>query len=335
MITKSEPLAPHTTLKVGGRAEYFTTVSSKEELVASVAQAHENNWPLHILGGGSNVLVSDSGVTGLVIKNAMKGVSPQYVGETVELTVGAGEVLDEVVAHTVARGWWGIENLSHIPGTVGATPVQNVGAYGVEVKDIITQVEVFDCTTLEFKTLSNAECMFAYRHSLFKTELGQKYIVTSVTFALSLTPKPVLSYKDLNARFADVEPSQSDIRQAVIEIRSKKFPNWNEVGTAGSFFKNPIITKDAYHELLKRYPELPGFNVNDTEVKLPLGWVLDRVLRVRGVRVGNVGTYEGQALVIVNEGGATAKEIETFANTIVKQVENAIDVVIEWEVTQW
>lgn len=335
MITAGEQLAPHTTLKVGGCAEHFTIVSSKEELVEVVREAQQHNWPLHILGGGSNVLVSDTGVTGLVLKNGITGKSFKITGNTVELTVGAGEVLDEIIAYAVAQGWWGLENLSHIPGTVGATPVQNVGAYGVEVKDVIKAVEVFDCQTGEFKTLTTADCAFAYRHSVFKTALGQRYIVTNVTFVLSLSRQPVLTYKDLQARFADAQPEQSAIRAAVIEIRSKKFPDWHTVGTAGSFFKNPIIPKAAYDSLLLQYPELPGFKVNDAEVKIPLGWILDKVLDVRGIRVGRVGTFEGQALVLVNEGGATATEIEMFANKIIEEVKNKTGVAVEWEVTQW
>ncbi len=335
MITAGELLASHTTLKVGGEAEYFSVISSKEELIEAVTEAKKNNWSLRVLGGGSNVLVSDGGVKGLVIKNSLTGVSSAIINDSVELTVGAGEILDAIIEHTVSHGWWGLENLSHIPGTVGATPVQNVGAYGVEVRDLIKQVEVFDTESMEFKILSNEDCKFAYRHSIFKTEPGKNLIVTNVTFLLSSIPNPKISYKDLSVRFSQVEPSQAAIRSAVIEIRSKKFPNWHQVGTAGSFFKNPIISKTKYAELQERHPELPAFNVSDTEVKLPLGWILDRLLQVRGIRVGNVGTYEGQALVVVNEGGATAEEIAAFANSIVLEVKNKIGVAIEWEVTKW
>ncbi len=335
MITVGELLASHTTLKVGGEAEYFSVISSKEELIEAVTEAKKNNWSLRVLGGGSNVLVSDGGIKGLVIKNSLTGLSSETINDQIELTVGAGEILDAIIGHSVTQGWWGLENLSHIPGTIGATPVQNVGAYGVEVKDLIKQVEVFDTESMEFKILSNEDCGFSYRHSIFKTEPGKNLIVTSVTFLLSPTPNPKISYKDLSVRFSQVEPSQAAIRSAVIEIRSKKFPDWHQVGTAGSFFKNPIITKTKYSELQERHPELPAFNVSDTEVKLPLGWILDRLLQVRGIRVGNVGTYEGQALVVVNEGGATAEEIAAFANSIVSEVKNKIGVAIEWEVTKW
>ncbi len=329
-----EPLAPYTTFGIGGPAEYFATVRTAEELRARIKDAHEHLLPVTILGGGSNVLVSDSGVAGAVIRIEIDGITATDEGDSVLITAGAGEVFDDLVAYTVAHGYWGIENLSAIPGTVGATPVQNVGAYGIEIGEYIESVEVIDLRDFSMRTLTRDECAFGYRDSVFKHEAGESYVVTQVTIRLSQTAAPQLAYKDLAARFAESEPTQAEIREAVIDIRSKKFPNWEVTGTAGSFFKNPIIPDAQYRELLNRYPELPGFLQVDGSVKVPLGWILDKVLSLRGTRVGNVGAYEGQALVIVNYGNATAAEVEIFAANVAHNVYEDTGIKIEWEVTK-
>lgn len=328
-------LSKYTTLKVGGDAEYFTEVSNESELVSACKIALEKKLPVRILGGGSNILVSDTGVGGLVIHNLIRGIETDTDGDDVFLTVGAGETLDEFIETTVAEGFWGLENLSHIPGSVGATPVQNVGAYGVEVSDFIELVRVYDLSTQTFKTLKNSECHFGYRDSIFKHDSGSSYVVCSVTFKLSKKAYPKLDYKDLNGRFEGVVPSQTEIRNAIIEIRNKKFPDWHTVGTAGSFFKNPLIQKKQFNDLKKNYPDMPGFEQPGDMVKVPLGWILDKVLNLRGIKNGNVGTYEGQALVLINCGHATAVEITNVADEISKKVSEVLGVNIEWEVTKW
>lgn len=334
-ILKSISLAEYTTLQIGGTAEYFCVVKNESELEEAVAYANEHNLKIHVLGGGSNLLVNDDGVSGLVIKNEIIGFESVEKGDLISLTVGAGCLLDETVSKTVTHGWWGMENLSHIPGTVGATPVQNVGAYGVEVRDIIESVRVYSTADNSFKELSAEECQFGYRDSVFKKEEGKNYIVTAVTYKLSLVPKPVVSYKDLKERFTTDSHDQNAIREAVIEIRSHKFPNWHEVGTAGSFFKNPVIDKEHYKELLTRYPDLPSYPVSEDKVKLPLAYVLDKICNLKGIAKGNVGSYEGQALVLVNHGGATAIEVKEFVSMVVGEVKEKIGVDIEWEVTRW
>lgn len=331
---ENEPLAAHTTLQVGGPAEYFAVAHSEEELAAYVREAKVHGLPVTVLGGGSNVLAPDEGLSGLVLKNEIDGIAETDDDGTVLVTAGAGVVFDELVAHTVARGYWGLENLSHIPGSVGATPIQNVGAYGVEIGNFVACVRVYDMEKDDFRTLKGNECAFGYRDSIFKHTEGAHLIVTSVTFRLSRTPAPRLSYKDLTERFGTSAPSQQEIRDAVIAIRAKKFPDWHRVGTAGSFFKNPIITNAQFDALRTRYPELPGFPAGDAHTKVALGWILDRVCELRGVRVGNVGTYEGQALVLVNHGNATAREIEQFAHNIASRVHERTGINIEWEVTR-
>ncbi len=326
-------LAPYTTLMVGGIARYFIEVHSEQEIMEALAFAEEHGLRVVVLGGGSNVLVADDGLNALVLSIKLKGVSHIVVGEQVLLTAFAGESLDAVVAHTVQNGWWGMENLSHIPGSVGAVPVQNVGAYGVEVKDCIQSVRAIDINTKEVTELSNEACVFGYRDSLFKHEEGKRYIITAVTFALSLAPAPQITYKDLALAFEGREPSQREIREAVITIRSGKFPDWKQIGTAGSFFNNPIVDAETYTRIHAQYPELPAYPAHDGMMKLSLGWILDKALGLRGYTEGNVGLYEKQALVLVARDGATESEITAFARSIIARVRDVVGVEVECEVT--
>lgn len=328
------PLAPHTTFQTGGAAEYFTTVTSEAALQAALATASAATLPVTILGGGSNVLVADTGVAGCVIKNAITGWRVSHQSDAqVHLSVGAGLVWDDVVADTVAAGWWGLENLSAIPGSVGATPIQNVGAYGVEVADRIVAVEAVQRESGAVRHFDVTECAFAYRDSYFKTDAGRGWVVTAVTFALSSEPQPQLQYRDLAERFAHETPSLAAIRAAVCDIRAAKFPDWHQVGTAGSFFKNPIIPAEQFVALQTRYPELPGFAVDDAQVKVSLGWILDKICDLRGHYEGVVGCYEGQALVVVQRGGATSVEVTQFAHDVAARVRAATGIDIAWEVT--
>lgn len=336
-MQQNVPLTHMTTFKVGGEAEYFAVAESVEELAALASVARERGLPVHILGGGSNLLVSDDGVQGLVIKNEIKGIVHKTEDETVLVTAGAGEEWDSFVGHTVKEGWWGLENLSAIPGTVGATPIQNVGAYGVEVGNLIQEVKVYSLREQKFLTMSQDECRFGYRDSIFKSEAGKELVVVSVTYALTTTPNPHTHYKDLAEYFSGHvgEPSQEEIRNAVVLIRSKKFPDWRQLGTAGSFFKNPVISTEHYNELSEQYEGLPGFPTKDGKVKTSLGWILDKVCDLRGAREGNVGTYEKQSLVLINFGGATEVEVSNFAETIKDVVFAKTKISIEMEPQRW
>ena len=331
--TSGVSLAPYTTFKVGGAAEYFAEAHSEAELASLIETARAAEQPVTILGGGSNVLVADAGVAGCVIKNSIERWDEQVDDTHVVLTVGAGNVFDDVVARTVERGWWGMENLSHIPGSVGATPIQNVGAYGVEVADCIHTVRAYHPGTRSYREFTPAECAFAYRDSFFKRESGRAWVVVAVSFALSTEAQPNVTYRDVALRFANTTTTQADMRQAIIDIRSQKFPDWHTVGTAGSFFKNPIITQAKYERLRGSYPELPGYPTGDGRVKVPLGWILEHVCQLRGTSKGGVGSYAGQALVVVQTGGATARAIHAFADDVAKQVQAATGIAIEWEVT--
>jgi UDP-N-acetylmuramate dehydrogenase len=193
---------------------------------------------------------------------------------------------------------------------------------------------VFNTQSGSFETLAREACAFGYRDSIFIRREGKKYVITAVTYTLSKLPMPKVAYRDLALLFGDATPAQIEIREAVMKIRAGKFPNWHEVGTAGSFFKNPVISKAQYENLCTAYPELPGFLTPEGSIKVPLGWVLDKVLNLRGYTEGNVSTYKDQALVIVAEKNATAREIEHFANDIIKKIKNEIGIDVEWEVTK-
>lgn len=333
-VSTNVPLAPRTTLGVGGAAEFYAEVSDQATLLSVVRWAKECGHKVTILGEGSNVLVSDSGVRGLVLRPHFTGIECTQEGDMVSCTVGAGVILDDVIEAVVAKDLWGIENLSAIPGTVGATPVQNVGAYGVEVKDVISTVHVFDYTTETFFELTNEACALGYRDSIFKSEKGKNFIITHVTFLLSETPDRKISYADLAQYFEGNEtPTLREIRNAIIAIRSRKFPDWKVVGTAGSFFKNPRVTNDVYQTLVQKYHDIPGYITDTGMVKIPLGWVLDKVCGLKGYREGDVGLFEQQALVLVCTKGIAAREVENFSQKIIAHVFEKTGIAIEKEVT--
>ena len=332
-IREGVALKDHSTFHVGGPADFFVAVSSKEELREALVWAQSKGIAWHVIGEGSNILFPDAGVRGLIIKNGIGGITHTQSAEGVTLAVGAGVLLDDAVRYACMEGWWGLENLSAIPGTVGATPVQNVGAYGVEVADRIAQVSVYDVKTDTFSVLSPEDCRFSYRHSLFKEEEGARYVVCEVLFFLSHMYGPMLGYRDL----LPLEEGKNTltplrVREEVTVIRSKKFPDWHVVGTAGSFFKNPTVTKDVYAELCTTYPELPAHETQDGHMKIALGWVLDHVCGLKGVREGCVGTFAAQALVVVAYEGATAEDIFSFTEKIRTCVEEKCGIVIEREV---
>ena len=343
-INEKVSLKELTTFKVGGNARFFCLVENMTEFGEANDFARKNNLPVLILGGGSNLLVGDSGFDGLVIKMNFLGLNFCEGDETVEVVAKAGENWDRFVATTVERNLSGLENLSGIPGTVGATPVQNVGAYGVEVKDLINGVEAVNLETGEIKRFSNEECQFDYRSSFFKTAPGKKFVIVAVSYILSTKFQPNISYNDLAVYFSMRQPQNaSEVRDVVLAIRASKFPDLNKIGTAGSFFKNPIITKEKFDELKHKYPDLPGFPVELPSglstinhklptIKLSLAWILDKICQLRGFRHRSIGLFENQPLVLVNYGGAGSKEIKKFSKLIKEKVFRATGIVIEEEV---
>ena len=332
-IQENIPLAEHTTFKIGGPARFFCRVSDEDELIKAVRFATEKKIDFFVLGGGSNLLISDNGFGGLVIKNEIKGI--KYVDDRV--IASAGEMWDDLVAWSVEKGLYGLENLSAIPGTVGASPVQNIGAYGVEVSNTIESVRVFDAVRAEFIDLSNVDCTFGYRDSIFKHQKN-RYIVTRVVFKLNKAGGINTSYKELADYFKTKKPgsipSLAEVRQAVIDIRWGKLPDWKLWGTAGSFFKNPIVSIQQCIELRQKYPDLPSFPDKDGTVKIPLGWILDKVCNLKGLCMGNACVYENQALVVVTKRGSSADEVVRLTNEIRKVVREKTSLEIEAEV-EW
>lgn len=326
------PLREYTTFRIGGTARYLFETGSLPALREALAFAREKNLPVLILGGGSNVLLDDAPCEGVVIRMVSRGIVFEEEGSRVRVTAEAGESWDALVAETVSRGLWGLENLSGIPGTVGGAPIQNIGAYGVELTDTLTCVEVFDRHDSSVHSLTNAQCAFAYRSSRFKTTDPDRFVVLSATFALSKGALPKLHYKDLEDTFArGSTPTVQDIRAAVLAIRARKFPDLSVVGCAGSFFKNPVVSKEKAAELAKVFSGLPQFETKEG-VKLSLAWLFDKALGLRGFREGLVHAYENQPLVIVADSGARAQDVRTFARAIQKSVREKFGIEIEPEV---
>ncbi len=334
LFKELEDLSKHTTLKAGGFARYYSVITSEVELREQVRFAEENFLPLYVIGEGSNVLFSDKEYQGLVIRNQLKGI--KVIAETDEevlVEVASGEDLDQTIDWSLRAGYSGLQNLSAIPGTVGATPVQNVGAYGVEVSELIQSVRVLDIKSGEVKDMEQVECLFGYRDSLFKNNPG-RYFILSVIFKLSKKFLYNIDYPDLKNYFNAKEPeSPLEIREAVIQIRSQKFPDWRVVGTAGSFFKNPTVTEEFFRHLKVKYPNLPGYNIGEGKFKLALGYVLDKVAGLKGYREGQISLSDKQALVLINYGGATSEEIKSFSEKIIEKVFTLTNIEIEREVT--
>lgn len=341
-IQEHIPLASYTTFKIGGPARFFCHATSDADVVEAVTFARTQKVPIFILGGGSNILIGDEGFDGLVIHMGMMGIEQKTSKgmlpgkERVLLSAAAGEQWDTFVEYAVERGLYGIENLSAIPGTVGAAPVQNIGAYGTEASETIFSVHALETTTMSFVELSNDQCQFSYRDSLFKKEKG-RYIITRVDFLLDPHGSVNTTYKDVADYFANKNiqsPTIADVREAVTNIRWGKLPDWKLWGTAGSFFKNPIIPAADFASLKQTYPELPGYPEPDGRVKVSLGWILDKVCNAKGMCKGNACVYEKQALVLVSKPGATSEEVVALAQELMNCVKEKTGMVIEGEV-EW
>ncbi|HEY0948511.1 MAG TPA: UDP-N-acetylmuramate dehydrogenase [Candidatus Paceibacterota bacterium] len=332
MMPKEQILfAGLTTLRVGGPIHDLFECTSENEVLNAITFAQAKHLPWRVLGEGSNVLASDEGFEGVVILMRIPGMTFTEEESFSLVTAGAGVHWDTLVEECAQRGLWGLENLAGIPGTVGASPVQNIGAYGSEVKDTIHSVRVLNTRSNAIEDMDNASCGFGYRDSLLKRDSA--LIILSVTFKLSRNSAPSLSYKDLAARASEGEDlsTPAKIAAAVRSIRAQKFPDLHEYGTAGSFFKNPTISTEAYEKLASEYKGLPGFP-NAEGVKIPLAFVLDKILNLRGYREGNVSLFERQPLVLVADHGATQEEIDAFANEIAQRVFDATNITTEREV---
>lgn len=325
-------LLPYNTFGIDVKAETFLEYSSVEELKSVLSRKELFSKPYFHIGGGSNLLfVSD--FNGTILHSAIKGM--EVVEDTedyVRIRIGAGEVWDDVVAFCVEHGWPGMENLSFIPGEVGATAVQNIGAYGAEAKDVIDEVETVEIETRQERTFTNEECRFSYRQSIFKNELKGKYIVTYVIYRLDKHASYNLEYGNIKSELDKAgEVSLKSIRETIIAVRRAKLPDPEEEGNAGSFFMNPIVPRKQFESICEAYSEVPHYEVDEAWVKIPAAWMIDRC-GWKGRRLGNAGVHDKQALVLVNKGGATGKEIIDLSQAIRNSVKEKFGVDIYPEV---
>lgn len=330
-LAEQVPLSALTTFKTGGTARYVAECRSAEDIAEALAYAREHALPWYVLGEGSNVLAPDDGYAGVILRIRIEGLSFAEEDERMLATAGAGVSWDTLVAAAAERGFWGIENLAGIPGTCGAAPVQNIGAYGSELADTLVSVDVFDTESGETRTLSREDCAFGYRDSRFKRSTA--LIILRITLALRKDGAPQLAYKDLAAAKDAGVPlaTPGDVGAAVREIRSRKFPPLAEYGTAGSFFKNPVVAADACAALLERYPGMPAY-LADGGIKLSTAWFLDNVLSLRGYRSGHTWLYERQPLVIVAEAGASSSEVDALAREVEARMRETTGITLEREV---
>ena len=320
-IQKNYSLLPHNTFGMDVKASVFIEYESVEELKDLLGQSSlvEGTW-LHI-GGGSNLLFTKD-YPGMILHSAIKGF--EVVGENDEevlVRAGAGEVWDDFVAYAVEKGWYGAENLSLIPGEVGASAVQNIGAYGVEAKDLIVKVETIEVATGKERVFENEECGYAYRESVFKHALKGKYIVTHVIYRLSKKASYRLDYGNVRSELEKrgCELTLENVRQTIIDIRESKLPDPQVQGNAGSFFMNPIVPRPLFEELLSQYPSMPFYEVDAERVKIPAAWMIDQC-GWKGKQLGRAGVHNKQALVLVNSGGATGQEIIALSEEIQRSV---------------
>ena len=322
-------LKNHNTFGIDVKAKKFISVKTLQEL-KDVLQENES---VFLLGGGSNMLLTKD-IDKTVVHLDLSGVIVNNQNEnTVEVTAAAGENWHEFVLWCIDQGFGGLENLSLIPGNVGTCPIQNIGAYGFEVKDTIISLEALNKKTLKIKTFTNADCEFGYRNSVFKNELKNQYIIINVTFKLTTQNHQTnTSYGAIQEELKSIEiPSLKDISNAVITIRNSKLPNPKEIGNSGSFFKNPVIDSSLYQKLKEQYPEMPSYPVSETLVKVPAGWLIEKA-GFKGKRFGEAGVHSKQALVLVNYGNATGEEIHEIAKKIQRKIKTEFEIPLEIEV---
>ena len=326
-------LKDHNTFGVDAKAKHFASFDSEKKLTELLKDNICRTESLFILGGGSNILLTQD-FEGIVLTNKIKGIN--IISEdkhSTSIAVGAGEIWHDFVLWSIDKNLSGIENLALIPGLVGASPMQNIGAYGVEVKDVITRVNYIEIGSGNKKSFANNECNFSYRNSIFKDELKGKVVITKVVYKLSKMPLNNTKYGAITNELKrlEKEPSPSSIAQAVINIRNSKLPDPKILGNSGSFFKNPIIETHEFERLKKEFPEMVGYRVSDTETKISAGWLIDNA-ELKGYRKADAGVHKDHALVLVNYGNATGLEIINLSKKIKQKVKGKYGISIETEV---
>lgn len=339
-IRENFPLRPYHTFGIDVSARYFSRFENVDQLQELLSESLVQEHPKLVLGGGSNVLFTRN-YDGVVLKNEINGV--EVVKETDEdflVRAGAGENWHRFVMHCVDKGYAGLENLSLIPGNVGASPMQNIGAYGVEVKDVFHELEAFHIHDKEIHTFTAADCRFGYRESVFKNKYRNQFVITSVTYRLRKTPVFHTEYGAIRQELENMGVSDLSIKaisQAVINIRSSKLPDPKDVGNAGSFFKNPTIPRQQFEDVQRQFPNIPSFPFDEERVKVPAGWLIEHshpedAPTWKGYRLGDAGCYPKQALVLVNYGSATGEEVYDLSEKILQTVKKKFGVELEREV---
>lgn len=334
MIIENHSLKPYNTFGIDARARYFAEITQEEDLV-SILRNQVGVHPLLVLGGGSNVLFTDD-FPGYVLHLNLKGREEKFLNEDyVEVTASAGENWDEFVQFCVGKNYGGLENLSLIPGNVGTSPVQNIGAYGVEIKDHFLRCEVLDLSDFEVKILQKDACRFGYRDSIFKGEAKGRFIILQVTFLLKRHAHRLsIGYGDIARKLEDqglITPTIADVRRAVIAIRQSKLPNPRIIGNAGSFFKNPVVPAVVLEKIQQKYPLIP-FYPQENGVKIPAGWLIENA-GWKGRQIGNVASSPTQALVLINATGqATGREVFDFSQLIIDDIRQKFGITLEREV---
>jgi UDP-N-acetylmuramate dehydrogenase len=333
-ILQNVSLADYSTMRLGGLAKNFVSVSSEDELMQALDFAAQNNLKTHILGGGSNTIFSDKGFNGLVIQNAVMGIKTLQTKDSLTLTVGAGEKWDDIVALGVDNGYFDIAALSLIPGTVGAAPVQNIGAYGQQVSDAIISVRAYDTVGLGFIEIPQADCGFAYRKSRFNTVDKSRFIITSIKLQLSRKTESAPFYADISNYFETHSIEQSSIspaqlRQAVSTVRVIKLPDPSTVANCGSFFKNPVVSAEEHAALLEKFPDLKSHQTDDGSLKLYAGQLIELcdLKNYHDPKTG-MATWKNQALVLVNESAKSTNDLLLFKQFIVNAVEGAFNITL-------
>ena len=337
-ILQDISLQPYNTFGIEAKARYWVAVTSVTQLQELLRLPDYFDVPKLILGGGSNVLFTQD-FEGLAIKMDIQGVTVvEEDEEHVWVQAGAGVNWHALVMYSIEQGYGGLENMSLIPGTVGAAPMQNIGAYGVEMKDVFVSLEAVSIASGDLRTFSHADCQFGYRNSVFKQQYKGQYIITAVTLRLDKQPTVNTSYGAIEETLAQLlsdrphdKPSIREVSQAVINIRRSKLPDPTQIGNAGSFFKNPVISRKHFNDLQTRYENIPGYPVSDQEVKVPAGWLIEQC-GWKGKRLGAIGVHDKQALVLVNYGGGKGKDIKELAYQIQESVKQKFNIAIEPEV---
>ena len=334
MIDKTNyNLLNHNTFGINEECRRYVSFNTEEELLYVLKNLQPSDLPLMILGGGSNLLLTKR-FEGTVLHSAIKGIETIDEGESVLLRCGSGECWDEVVDYAVCNAYYGAENLSLIPGDVGASAVQNIGAYGREVKDILEKVEAIDVNTFEKRVFTASECAYGYRHSKFKSEWKNRFVITYVTYRLQKTFTPFLDYGNIISELEKkgiVHPDASQVRKVIIDIRNAKLPDPKVFGNAGSFFMNPVVKVETFKALQKEYPSMPHYPVSEQLEKIPAGWLIDQC-GWKGRALGRAAIHDRQALVVINKGGATGEEILSLSDAVRKDVKEKFGIDISPEV---